>query len=107
MDFHKIKYYTAKKILNVNFEKEIPNNLIEKIIEFKKIGKIYYIDFEEKIYKLEIDKNTEIYIDNLLEKNIVYLGILEDINTIISSEGIIVIIIMVNRMIYFIFYKLV
>lgn len=86
MDFHKIKYYTAKKILNVNFEKEIPNNLIEKIIEFKKIGKIYYIDFEEKIYKLEIDKNTEIYIDNLLEKNIVYLGILEDINTIIILE---------------------
>lgn len=86
MDFHKIKYYTAKKILNINFEKEIPNNLIEKVIEFKKIGKIYYIDFEEKIYKLEIDKNTEVYIDNLLEKNIVYLAILEDINTIIILE---------------------
>lgn len=86
MEFDKIKYYTEKKILTINFEKDIPNNAIGKIIELKKSGRNIFLEYEEKYYKIETDKNTEAYIENLLERKRSYIANLMDYNTIIILE---------------------
>ncbi len=86
MEFQNIKYFTKRKILPVVFEKKDVVSFIGKIVELKKQGKNYFIEIQGSQYKMILEYNTEVYIEELLDKKKVYLAKLEDINTIIVLE---------------------
>ena len=86
MEFQNIKYFSRNKILSIDFEKKEGIKGIGKIIEFKKEGRNYFVEVQDSQYKLILDHNTEVYIDELLDRKKIYLAKLEDINTIIVLE---------------------
>lgn len=86
MEFQNIKYFTKRKLLSAIFETKDVVNAIGKIVEFKKQGKNYFVEAQDNQYKMEVDHNTKVYIDELLDSKKVYLAKLEDINSIIVLE---------------------
>lgn len=86
MEFQNIKYFTKRKVLSVDFVTKDVVKAIGKIVEFKIQGKNYFVNIQDDQYKMELDHNTEVYIDELLDRKKVYLAKLEDINTIIVLE---------------------
>lgn len=92
MNFEDIKNISEHKVLNVKFKDEKKLNFKEKkqLVSFMKTKSGYYLKLEKEInkdiqfetYQIDLDNDTEAYIDKILDKNLNYLAQLENIDTV-------------------------
>lgn len=82
VDFDDIRYFNDKKILNINLIKNKKDIDISRFVNFKKTGKNYYLLIDQEQIQMDLDNNTEAFIDDLIDKNITYLAKLKDLKTI-------------------------
>lgn len=84
MNFEDIQCYNENKILNIKIVKKTLE-LKEQLINFKRRGKNYYFNPMSDLaneYKLDLDNDTEAFIDKLIDKSLNYLAKLENSETV-------------------------
>ncbi|MGL5639159.1 MAG: AAA domain-containing protein [Cetobacterium sp.] len=79
MEFEKIRYFKDEKILDIKFVNDKVKLKIGSLVEFFKIGKNYYLKLDQN-EKLDLDNNTEAYIDSLIGG--AYIAVLKDNSTV-------------------------